>query len=382
VILREIRELRKFFEVRTVSVRAPDRPLEQLSEEERDEEARTFYVKPQGAAGALRAALATLFSHPAAFFRGLFYALRLGGPKYAGYFAEALIVGDWMRAHNLKHLHVHYSSTVGLLVAKTFPIELSISFHGPDEFNDPAGFHLGPKIEACVFVRAISHYARSQLMKCCGFEHWAKIQAVYMGVDPDVFSPRPFREDAAPLEILCVGRLAPVKAQHILIAAVGELARGGRNALLHIVGGGPDRASLERDIEARGLSRHVILHGFAPQHKLDEMYRGADVFALASFAEGLPGVLMEAMAMEIPCVSTWITGVPELIRDGVDGLLVPPAGEQALAEALARLMDDAALRRRIGTAARLRILDKFDLRKNAAQLAAIFLEPSRGGTAR
>src|SRR5260370_4096923 len=131
-----------------------------------------------------------------------------------------------------------------------------------------------------------------------------------MGVDPQAFSPRPFRWSASPLEIIVVGRLAPVKAQPILIAAVDLLVQEGRDVLLHVVRGGPDRARLERDVAARRLGKHGVFHGFTPQEKLDELYRQADIFALPSFAEGVPGVLMEAMAMEIPCVSTWIAGIP------------------------------------------------------------------------
>jgi glycosyltransferase involved in cell wall biosynthesis len=378
VILREIRELRKCFELRTASIRGPDRPGEQLTAEERDEASRTYYVKPHGFEGALSAAITTLFSRPAPFVRGLFYALKLSGfrPRQAfknvGYFAEALMIGQWMKREGLRHLHTHYSSTVGLLARRVFPIRLSISFHGPDEFNDPAGFWLKQKIEASDFVRAISYYARSQLMLCCDAEHWAKIEVAYMAVDPDVFSPSHFREAPQPLEIICVGRLAPVKAQRILIAATAQLVRNGRKVLLHVVGGGPDRQSLEQQVDELGIRESVIFHGFTPQDKLDELYRRADIFALASFAEGLPGVLMEAMAMEIPCVSTGITGVPELIRDGIDGLLVPPSDAAALAGAIGTLVDDPALRLRIGKAGRRRVLERFDLETNARHLASIF----------
>ena len=139
--------------------------------------------------------------------------------------------------------------------------------------------------------------------------------------------------------------------------------------LLHIVGGGPDRASLEADVAKRGIQKNVVLHGFAPQQKLDELYGQADIFALASFAEGVPGVLMEAMAMEIPCVATWITGIPELIRNGIDGLLVAPSDVGAFADAMRRLIDDPDLRLRIGQAGRRRVLNKFDLRENSQVFA-------------
>ena len=378
MLLREVRELRKQFDVYTASIRAPDRPLEKLTEEEKDEARRTYFVKPQGIGVAFQAQLKTLISRPGAYFAGLLYALRLSGlePRralfYLGYFTQALMIGQWMRRNRIAHLHVHYSSTVGLLVRRTFPIGLSISFHGPDEFNDPASFHIREKVHACDFVRAISYYARSQLMKSSDTADWRKIEVVYMGVDPSTFAPRLFRADPSPLNLICVGRLAPVKAQHILLAAVERLVRAGINVQLHIAGGGPDRQSLEAVSTARKLQDHVVFHGFTLQEELDELYRNTDIFVLASFAEGVPGVLMEAMSMEIPCVSTWITGVPELIRNGVDGLLVAPSDDKSFADAVAQLSNDCELRRGIGQAGRERILDRFHLEKNAAQLAAIF----------
>jgi glycosyltransferase involved in cell wall biosynthesis len=373
MLAREVRELRKYFDVYTASVRAPDRPMEELSDEEKDEASRTYFVKPQGMGGAFQAHASTLVSRPAAYFGGLLYALRLRCTlRYFGYFTQALMVGQWMVGRRIPHLHVHYSSTVGLLLKQVFPVGLSISFHGPDEFNDPVSFHLREKVHACDFVRAISQYARSQLMKSSDLADWAKIEVVYMGVDPAAFSPRRYREDPKPLELICVGRLAPVKAQHILVAAMERLVRAGQHVRLHIVGGGPDRQSLEAWVGALKISEFVVFHGFLKQEKLDALYRMTDIFALASFAEGVPGVLMEAMSMEIPCVATWITGVPELIRNGVDGLLVAPSDVEALAEALGQLASDSQLRLRIGTAGRSRIVDRFRLEKNAAQLSEIF----------
>ena len=378
MILREVRLLRRDFEIHTASIRAPDRPLQQLSKEEREEANQTFYVKPRGAFGGILGLLVTLFTQPAGFFCGFSRAISLakGRPKQTllnlAYFAQAAIVGRWMRRLNLTHLHTHYSSTVALLVHETFGIDISISFHGPDEFNDPTGFWIREKVAACTFVRAISHYARSQLMRASATEHWEKIHVVYMGVDPEAFTPRPFRENPSPIEMICVGRLAPVKAQHILIGVVEKLVHENFRVLLHLVGGGPDRASLDAEVAARGLGDAVMIHGFTPQDKLETLYRRADIFALPSFAEGVPGVLMEAMAMEIPCVSTWITGTPELIRNGVDGLLAAPSDVEGFAEAIRSLIVDSGLRRNIGEAGRARILDRFDLRKNSAALGELF----------
>jgi glycosyltransferase involved in cell wall biosynthesis len=108
------------------------------------------------------------------------------------------------------------------------------------------------------------------------------------------------------------------------------------------------------------------------QDKLLDLYRESDAMVLSSFAEGLPVVLMEAMAMEIPCVAPWVNGIPEIITHATDGLLAPPGDAEALARAIGRLMDDAELRRTLGQNARLKILEKFDLRRNTEHLADVF----------
>lgn len=381
-ILREVRHLRaRGFEIRVASINDPDRSAERLTAEEAEEAAATYYVKRHGVGGAAGAALSTLARHPAGFVRGLLFALGLGGTDVRrllyglSYFAEALMIGRWMQGHGLTHLHVHFAtpaSTVGLIASHAFPITFSMTVHGPDEFYDAPGYRLGEKIAGASFVCCIGTYARSQLMKLSPVADWDKFEVSPLGVDPATFTPRPFREHPQPFEIICVGRLVPAKGQHILVAAVDRLARAGRAVRLRVVGDGPDRAALEHDVAARGLAGHVVFEGAVNQDRIRALYAQADAFALASFAEGIPVVLMEAMAMEIPCVTTCITGIPELIRDGIDGLLVAPSDDEALAAALGRLMDDAALRRRLGEAGRRRVDEKYHLSRNTDRLAEIF----------
>jgi glycosyltransferase involved in cell wall biosynthesis len=172
--------------------------------------------------------------------------------------------------------------------------------------------------------------------------------------------------------VLCVGRLVPAKGQHVLLAAIAKLRASGRNLRLRLVGDGPDRESLELAAGRFKITDAVVFEGAVNQDRIRDLYATADVFALASFAEGIPVVLMEAMAMEIPCVSTWITGIPELIRDSIDGLLVPPSDIDGLAAAIALLMDDDELRARLGEAGRRRVIEKYNLRPNVARLAEIF----------
>jgi colanic acid/amylovoran biosynthesis glycosyltransferase len=371
-MLREVRRLRELgFEIQVASIRPPDRPFDKLTPVERDEARSTFYIKTSCLGGLLRAHLATLFARPASYLGGLYRALRTG-PSGILYFAEAVVAGDWMMRHRLSHVHIHYCSTVGWIAARIFPITISITFHGQAEFVNPDGFQLREKIRASLFCRAISLHGRSQMLKVTDYRDWPKIEVAFLGVDPREFAPRPFHADPDPFQVACVGQLAPVKGQHMLLAAMELLAREGRRVLLRIAGDGPDRAGLEQDIAGRNLARHVVMEGFLNQDKLGELYAECDTLALPSFAEGIPVVLMEAMAMEIPCVATWITGIPEIIQHGTDGLLAPPGDAEALARAIARLMDNPELRRSLGQQARLRILDKFDLHRNTEYLAEIF----------
>lgn len=381
-ILREVARLRELgFEITVASINGPDRPPDRLTAAEQSEAAHTYYVKRHGLMGALTAKWATLITHPAGFFRGLKLALRLGGADLKKllyglfYFTEALMIGRWMARQGLQHLHVHFATpaaTVALIARQIFPITFSMTVHGPDEFYDAPGYYLSQKIAGAAFICCIGYYARSQLMKLSPPDQWDKFEISPLGVDPTLFAPRPFRAEAQPFEVICVGRLTPAKGQAILLDAIARLRTDGRAIRLRLVGDGPDRPILERIATERALGQAVIFEGAVNQDRIRELYAAADAFALASFAEGIPVVLMEAMAMTIPCVTTFITGIPELIRDGQDGLLVAPSDSEGLAAALARLMDNADLRQRLGVAGRARVEDKYHLQRNIERLAAIF----------
>lgn len=383
-ILREVQELRRLgFGIEVASINGLDRSADELALEERNEAEQTWYVKAQGAGGALSANLLTFLTRPAGYLRAGWFAIRLGRHDVRRivlcffYFVEAAMVGRWMLRRGLRHLHVHFAtpaSSVGLILTRMFPFTFSITVHGPDEFYDAPGYQLAEKISGSSLLCTIGLYARSQLMKLSPAAHWAKMHVTPLGVDPEIFRPAPFRADFDVFEVICVGRLVPAKGQRVLIEAVAKLAAEGRAIRLRLVGNGPDRASLEEAVYSLGSASVVIFEGAVNQDRIRSLYREAHIFALASFAEGIPVVLMEAMAMEIPCVTTWITGIPELIRDGIDGLLVAPSDEFSLAEAIARLMDDADLRKRIGAAGRARVIEKYNLRKNVAILAGVFRE--------
>ena len=244
--------------------------------------------------------------------------------------------------------------------------------HGPDEFYDAPGYRLKEKVEGADFVLCIGTYSRSQLMKLTEYDQWHKFEVCPLGVDPDRFQAHSRPPHEGPTEVICVGRLVPAKGQHILMDAMKILKGRKCDVHLRMVGDGPDRGSLEQLCRQNALNQMVTFEGAVNQDRVRELYREADIFTLASFAEGIPIVLMEAMAMEIPCVTTFITGIPELIRSGTDGVLVAPSDVDELADAIESLVVDSALRRRLGAAGRARVLDKYNLLKNTEHMASVF----------
>jgi glycosyltransferase involved in cell wall biosynthesis len=383
-VLREVLALRSLgFRIETASINPPDRPPEKLTPEEREEAARTYCVKCHGLLGAAAAHARTILGNFPDYWRGAALAFRLAGLDLSrlflnlAYFTEALMVGRWMRRNRQTHLHVHLASqaaSVGLFTQRVFRVGYSFTVHGPDEFYDARGQYLPQKIAAADFIVCISYYTRSQLMNLSPYEQWGKIFVARLGVDAMLFSPLPRPSPRDAFEILCVGRLTPAKGQHLLIDAIDRLTQHGRRVRLRLVGSGPDYDSLRAHADCLANRESVVFEGAVNQDRIRSIYAMADVFCLPSLAEGLPVVLMEAMSMEIPCVTTSIAGIPELIRNGVDGLLVPASDLDALVGALATLMDDEDLRNRIAKSGRTRILEDYQLARNVETLAEIFTE--------
>jgi glycosyltransferase involved in cell wall biosynthesis len=274
----------------------------------------------------------------------------------------------------IRHVHVHLANaavTVAIIASGWGEASCSMSVHGPDVFSDVTTNLLSEKVVAARFVRCISHFCRSQLMRLVPVDEWRKLHIVRCGVDVSDYTPRPEPRNETS-ELLCVGRLVPAKGQHILVEACKELRDRGVSFHLTFVGDGPDRGSLETRTRELGLADSITFAGAVGQDEVHAYYDRADVFVLASFAEGLPVVLMEAMAKEIPCVTTRITAIPELVVDGLNGLLVAPSDVTGLADAVEQLLRDPGLRRRFGKAARRKVLDEYDNAKNCPAMGELF----------
>lgn len=381
-ILREIQQLRLLgFTIHTASINTPGQSSSSQTAEEQRESSQTYYIKQAGPLKAFFAFFATLFNYPLALCRSIFFAFFLAGfnPKrilwHLFYIAEAVLLGRWMNQYELKHLHVHFANpaaTVALLASKIFPITFSMTVHGPDEFYDVTLNNLTSKIEGALFIFCIGYYAQSQLMRLSNTSQWEKFEITPLGVDPDLFIPKKDQKNSLTCEILSVGRLSASKGFFILIAAFDQLIQTGYNVRLKIVGEGPYKKFLQDEVSKRNLQPHVIFTGALNQNEVLEAAAQSDIFALASFAEGIPVALMEAMSREIPCVATYVNGIPELISSGIDGLLVYPSDVKGMAQALADLIKNPQLRQRLGEAGRKNILEKYNLKMNVRKLSDIF----------
>jgi len=379
--LKEILGLRRIgFEIETASVNPPDRPISKLPPLEAVEAHSTHYLKQVSFLDALSVLVTITFVHPRVALRGFRAAARLGDYDLSRkiyaffYMVEAFLLGRWMERRDLHHLHVHFGgsvATVAMLAAEAWGFDYSLTIHGPEEFYEVEHCYLPRKIDQAKFIFCISDFCRSQLMKYCDPAHWDKMHVIRLGVDTEECKPLPQKEKLA-FEIVCVGRLVPAKGQHILLRAFSLVRSKGYSVHLTFIGDGPDRPTLEREVSERDLAAHVTVLGSLNHDQTRERVSHADIFALASFAEGVPVALMEAMAMGIPCVSTVVAGIPELIRDKIDGLLVPASSVDAFASAIELLLLDDDSRRRLGASARTRIIECYNLTDNLKLLASMF----------
>lgn len=386
-IAREIDALRNLgVDLETMSIRrTPERML--LTEADRRAAAETFAVLPVSLSRLVRSHAVAFATRPAAYLRTLRRALRLstGGVRsnlwQLFYFGEAIVVWAHCRERGIRHLHVHFAnvgSAVAMLAAdfaRGDELRWSFTMHGQTEFDNVTTYRLAEKVRDAEFIACISDYCRAQLLRQVEPEHWDKLAVVRCGLDGEELQrPAPAEPPAAngSLRVLSVGRLVPEKGQMILLQALAELRQRGVEATTTFVGAGPDRSTLERASRQLGISDHVTFTGALGADRVAQAYGEADVFCLTSFAEGVPVSLMEAMSNRLPVVTTQIAGIPELVEDGVSGVVVPPGQARPVADALERLARQPGLRRQWGEAGRERVLGDYDIRNSARLLAELF----------
>lgn len=375
-IEREIQAVRaQGIDVITYSVR-PCPSTELLSESMRREDASTRAIHALSKSAVAAIGRDLLARHPAAAGAAALLAARSGLPTPRGklwqgfYLAQAAVLHAWMRQDGLRHVHVHMANVsadiarlacaIGNAIDGEGRWTWSLTVHGPAEFELSQQWDLSAKLADALAISCISDFCRSQLMRYAEPRHWSTMRVVRMAVDADRFAPpTTSRNHSGPIRLVTVGRLVPEKGSPVLIDALATLARRGIRTQTRIIGDGPLRAQLARDVHRLRLEDDVSLLGAVSQDVILEHYHWADAFVLPSFMEGLPVVLMEAMASGLPVVSTSIAAIPDLVHHQLNGLLIPPGRADRLADAIAELASDPARRHAYGRRGREAVLSDF-----------------------
>lgn len=379
-IRREILALeRQGLEVQRIALRGWDAELH--DPEDLAERGKTRYVLQAGIKGLLAPTLQALRAQPGRFFRALKLALRLGRradrswPYHLVYLAEACQVLQWLQASAAEHVHAHFgtnSAEVVMLAQALGGPGYSFTVHGPEEFDKAQALHLGHKASQAAFVVAVSSYGRSQLFRWVDPAHWPKVKVVHCGLE------RSFHEGQGSLvahapRLVCVGRLCEQKGQLLLIEAAHALASTGVDFELVLAGDGEMRGPVEALIARYGLQRQVRITGWIGSAQVRDEILAARALVLPSFAEGLPVVIMEAMALRRPVLSTYVAGIPELLRHGENGWLFPAGCVTALTQAMREcLQQPVTVLQAMGEAAHARVLQRHDIDHEAAKLISLF----------
>ena len=355
---------------------------------DRAEQQRTRYLLAGGLMAMALALLVVAASRPRRFVDAakLAWKCSKGADRplwvHLAYLAQACIAVRWAKIARVSHVHAHFGTNpaeVAMLLAELGGPPFSFTVHGPEEFDKPEALHLNRKIQRSAFTVAISAYGRSQLYRWAAIGDWPKIKVVHCGVDAQ-FAGQPPQPVLAPARLVCVGRLCEQKGQIVLLQAAQLLLKRGVHLELVLAGDGEMRRDIEELIRECGLGESVRITGWISGEQVLRELQAARALVLPSFAEGLPVVIMEAMALGRPVISTFVAGIPELVQAGENGWLVPAGDVEALADAMQACLESSAERLdAMGLNGRRRVLQRHDVNVEAAKLAEWF-QPSKAST--
>jgi colanic acid/amylovoran biosynthesis glycosyltransferase len=347
----------------------------------------TTSVLGNGAVSLVLATSKVFIRRPLRFVEALCLALRMaiGSDKpfvwHLIYLAEACWIAQRLEKQGITHLHAHFGTNpteVAMLVGVLSKIGYSFTVHGPEEFDRARHIHLKEKVARSRMVVAISSFGRSQLFRAVDHGQWAKIKIVHCGID-QAFSDIAVVSPSLARRVVCVGRLCEQKGQLLLVEAVAMLRDQGITFELILVGDGEHRNAIEGRIREYRLDNQVRITGWASAEKVKEEMLLARALIMPSFAEGLPVVLMEAMALGRPVLSTYVAGIPELVVDGKSGWLFPAGSIEHMAASIRACLDAGESElTSMGEYARARALDRHDVDKEVLKLERLF-QSAMGG---
>ena len=361
------------------AIRPPPQTL--VDAADKAEYQKTRHIVRAGLGQVLRYFVLTLVKQPLVVI-GLFYvAAKMGWRSDRGivrhfaYVVEATLLSAWCRHDGIEHLHAHFGTNpaaVAMFASKLSGIPYSFTAHGSEEFEKAPLLSLDVKLEQASFAICVSTFGKSQLMRWSSPDQWPKIEVVHCGVDKS-FLETPFQVPPEAPRFVCVARFVAVKAHLILVGAVRHLQSKAIDCEVVLVGDGPLRQEIENAIREAQLARHFIFAGWGTGEQVKTEIQAARALLLPSFSENMPVVIMEAMALGRPIISTYIAGIPELVKPGQTGWLVPASDEIALADAMRSALNTPVDQlANMGAAARRHVNDHHDSMKEAAKLKQLF----------
>ncbi len=334
-----------------------------------------------GVQGLVLALLRVALTKPIAFLEALRLTFKIGWHSERGiilhlaYLAEACAVLNWFAEQGIAHVHAHFgtnSTTVAMLCRVLGGPTYSFTVHGPEEFDKATLLSLEDKIKRSTFVAAVSSFGKSQLFRWCDRTLWSKIHVIHCGVDA-AFLAHPHVPIPAAPRLVCIGRLSEQKGHLLLLEAANLLAVTGLDFKLVFVGDGPLRSEIEQQIVQLKLQNHIEITGWASSDEVREQLLASRAMVLPSFAEGLPVVIMESLALNRPVISTYVAGIPELVEPGVCGWLVPPGSAEILAVAMRAALESPLEKlEEMGKAGAERVAQQHNVDLEAKKLVALF----------
>jgi colanic acid/amylovoran biosynthesis glycosyltransferase len=351
-------------------------PIDQL------EWTKTRYLLTQSKSNIIVDCFTVFFENPLRFLQTLINVCKIGWGSDRGvlrhliYLIESCVLRQWQKQTAVEHIHAHFgtnSTAVVMFAHQLGGVGYSFTVHGPEEFDKPEFIALADKIIYSRFVIAISFYGRSQLFRWVDAAYWSKIKIVHCGLDEE-FLNHQLTIITAPL-LVCIGRLCEQKGQLVLLEAMRQLRDDGIKCQLILAGDGPMRAVIEQRIADYALKDCVQITGWISSVQVKQILLNAKGLVLASFAEGLPVVIMEAFALHKPVISTYIAGIPELVVHGKNGWLVPAGDIESLSRAMSELLAaDSNLLAAMGNDGFNAVCNRHSIQQQAAKLAELFSE--------
>lgn len=348
---------------------------------DKQEQKLTQVILGAGVKGLVLALLRVALTQPAKFLEALRLTFQVGWHSERGiilhlaYLAEACVLLNWFAEQEITHVHAHFgtnSTTVAMLCRVLGGPTYSFTVHGPEEFDKATLLSLDEKIKRSTFVAAVSSFGKSQLFRWCDRAFWSKINVIHCGVDAD-FLVHPHVPIPAAPRLVCVGRLSEQKGHLLLLEAASKLAASGLDFKLVFVGDGPLRSEIEQQISQLKLQNHIEITGWASGDEVRQQLLASRAMVLPSFAEGLPVVIMESLALNRPVISTYVAGIPELVEPGVCGWLVPPGSAELLAAAMRSALESPLEKlEEMGKSGAERVAQQHNAALEAKKLVALF----------